>query len=51
MSEWFDIALTFLIIGFLILVIWSRIEHKEIMDILQEIKDFTVGKPEVVPYV
>lgn len=38
-----DIALPLLIIGFLILIIWSRVQQQKMYDTVMEIRDIMTG--------
>jgi len=37
---WVDTSLVFLIVSFLLLLIWSRIQQQQMLDTLGEIRDF-----------
>lgn len=40
MTDWLGTGITLLIILFIILIIWSKIQGDTIIDLLQDIKDF-----------
>lgn len=40
---WLDTTLVILIITFIILMIWSKLQHQEMLDTLNEIRDFIRG--------
>lgn len=39
----FDIILVFGILVFIVLIIWSRVQHQRMIDTLNEIKEFVKG--------
>ena len=39
-TDWVGLGITFLILTFIILIVWSRIQGDTIIDILRDIRDF-----------
>jgi len=41
--DWLGISLTFLIIVFIILLVWAKMQGDTIINVLEEIRDFVKG--------
>ena len=44
MADWIGITVTILIISFIMLIVWSKVQGDKITDILAEIRDLLKGE-------